>query len=101
MGIDYSFKLPFDLCLGQPCVLVGRLVAGIDAAVVWVFSVKVLDEDLSKVHRFSVDALEAVDVIMGNKSAVEGEEAVELLVHPVDVFVLDDLFEVFNDGCHL
>ena len=99
--VDYSFKLPFDLCFGQPCILIGLLVAGVSPAVVAVLPVKVPDEDFCKVHGASVDILESVDVVMGDKSTVESEKAVKLLIHPVDVSVFNDLFEVFNDGyCH-
>jgi hypothetical protein len=99
--IDYPFELPFDLGLGQTCVLVWLLVAGIGPVVVSVLSVKVPDKDVCEISWSPVSGLEPVDVVMGDESAVESEKVIQLLSHAVDVSALDHLFEISNDGdCH-
>ena len=77
--IDHSFELFLDLSLGQPGVLVWFLVAGIGSVVISVLSVKVPDEHICEVSWSLVGGLEAIDVVMGDKSTVEGEEVIVLL----------------------
>jgi hypothetical protein len=99
--IDYSVKFSLDLSLGKSCVLIGLLVAGIGPVVVSVFSIKVPDEDVCEVPWSLIGGFEPVDVVMGDESAVEGEEVIQLLAHAVDISALDHLLEVSNDGyCH-
>jgi hypothetical protein len=76
-------------------------VAAIDSVVVSVFPVKVSDEDLCKVSGAFVGRFEAVDVVVGDESTMEMKELIKLLVHSVDIFVFNDLFEVFDDRYHL
>jgi len=70
LGSD-SFKLSFDFCFGESRVFVGFLVAGIYGAVVGMVSVEMFDEYLRKVSGGLVSGLKTVDVVVGNKPAVE------------------------------
>jgi hypothetical protein len=99
--VDYSVELFLDLGLSESCVLIWLLVAGVGSVVVSVISVKMPDKDVCEVPWSLVGGFEPIDVIMSDKSAVQGEKVVKLLAHPVDVSALDHLFEVLYDGdCH-
>jgi hypothetical protein len=59
------------------------------------------DEDLCKVLWALVSGFEAVDVVVGDKPAVEVKEFIKFLAHFVYVSGFDDFFEVFDYSYHV
>jgi hypothetical protein len=95
-----SFEFQFDVGFGETGVFIGFFVAGVDTAVVPMFSVEVPDEDVCEILRASISGFEPFDVAVGDEPAVEIEELVEFLVHPANVFLFYDFLEAFDDRDH-
>jgi hypothetical protein len=90
-------ELLFNLCLGKPCVPIRLFMTAIGSVKIPVLPVKMPYEHIGEIPRSCIRLTKPMDIVMGDKTAVEVQKIIKLFGHFFHVAGLDYFPEAFHN----